>query len=721
MPKRKPQVTLSPQPAKRSKLLKPDLEEVEGGFKQFHPTKEFSDKHGLNLEGADVYYQEDFIPLELANEWYEQLNELDTWYRPTLKVYGRDVIQSRLIAAYATDADLTVKYSGHPVTLHTEYPPVLRAIQDQVETQLGVTFNHVMLNKYEDGSVYIGKHSDTKENKVIASVSLGAVRTFIMSPKSTSRNKASKSAPSSTKRWDLANGSLVVMQGDTQENWKVIPWSSDELSAKTNPNVCLEIPSLAFHLDLQNMASTSTAPTITVPSTSSATRSSRIAPHSHIKGLGLSPEGNALPASAGFIGQEMAREACGVVVELVKSRKFSGRALLLAGAPGTGKTALALAISQELGTKVPFCPMVGSEVYSAEVKKTEVLAEVFRRAIGLRIKETKEVYEGELTELTPTESENPLSGYGKTISNVVIGLKTVKGTKQLRLDPGIYESILKEKIVVGDVVYIEANTGAVKRVGRSDAYASAFDLESDTYVPLPKGEVHKKKQLVQDVTLGDLDAANARPSGGQDVLSVMGQLVKSNRTEITEKLRREVNKVVKGYVDQGVAEVVPGVVFIDEVHMLDIECFTYLNLLLESPMAPTVILATNRGRSLVRGTTDVYSAHGIPSDLLDRCLIVKTDPYTRAQVAQVVALRASVEGLTLGPGTLDRLAEEGEKGSLRYALQLITPASIVASLSGRKEILPTDIGEMNELFLDAKTSAGMMAAAGGGYTGGASS
>jgi RuvB-like protein 1 (pontin 52) len=71
-----------------------------------------------------------------------------------------------------------------------------------------------------------------------------------------------------------------------------------------------------------------------------------------------------------------------VVVELVKSRKFSGRALLLVGAPGTGKTALALAISHELGAKVPFCPMVGSEVYSTEVKKTEVLAEAFRRAIG---------------------------------------------------------------------------------------------------------------------------------------------------------------------------------------------------------------------------------------------------------------------------------------------------------------------------------------------------
>jgi TIP49 P-loop domain len=54
----------------------------------------------------------------------------------------------------------------------------------------------------------------------------------------------------------------------------------------------------------------------------------------------------------------------------------------LAGAPGTGKTALALGISQELGSKVPFCPMGGSEVYSSEVKKTEVLMENFRRAIG---------------------------------------------------------------------------------------------------------------------------------------------------------------------------------------------------------------------------------------------------------------------------------------------------------------------------------------------------
>lgn len=85
-------------------------------------------------------------------------------------------------------------------------------------------------------------------------------------------------------------------------------------------------------------------------------------------------------------------------------------------------------------------------------------------------------------------------------------------------------------------------------------------------------------------------------------------------------------------------------------------------------------------------------------------------------------LRANVEGLRLGSGVLERLAEEGERGSMRYvvaedvlrvilmrftsyALQLLTPASILAGLAGRTQVEVDDIGEMNELFFDAKTSA----------------
>ena len=59
-----------------------------------------------------------------------------------------------------------------------------------------------------------------------------------------------------------------------------------------------------------------------------------------------------------------------------------------------------------------------------------------------------QVYEGEVTELSPVETENPVGGFTKTVSHVVIGMKTAKGTKQLKLDPSIYEALQKERVEV---------------------------------------------------------------------------------------------------------------------------------------------------------------------------------------------------------------------------------------------------------------------------------
>jgi RuvB-like protein 1 (pontin 52) len=120
----------------------------------------------------------------------------------------------------------------------------------------------------------------------------------------------------------------------------------------------------------------------------STTKTQRVSTHTHIKGLGLQDDGTAVQMAAGFVGQENAREAAGIVVDMIRcgrrrqlsalrrrfssgsihvqpcsaaaaviqllrrQKKFAGRALLMTGAPGTGKTALALGIAQELGTKV---------------------------------------------------------------------------------------------------------------------------------------------------------------------------------------------------------------------------------------------------------------------------------------------------------------------------------------------------------------------------------
>ena len=72
--------------------------------------------------------------------------------------------------------------------------------------------------------------------------------------------------------------------------------------------------------------------------------------------------------------------------------------------------------------------------------------------------------------------------------------------------------------------------------------------------------------------------------------------------------------------------------------MLDIECYSFLNRALENDLAPILILATNRGVTTIRGTKQ-KSAHGLPVDLLDRLLIVETEPYQPKELEQILRIR----------------------------------------------------------------------------------
>lgn len=71
--------------------------------------------------------------------------------------------------------------------------------------------------------------------------------------------------------------------------------------------------------------------------------------------------------------------------------------------------------------------------------------------------------------------------------------------------------------------------------------------------------------------------------------------------------------------------------------------------------------------------------------------------------------------MTLDDSALEKFASLGSEVSLRYALQLMTPASVLAKVGGRKEIKAVDVEEARELFLDARRSAGVLKGKGGGF------
>ncbi|GKE90558.1 RuvB-like protein 2 [Tanacetum coccineum] len=83
-----------------------------------------------------------------------------------------------------------------------------------------------------------------------------------------------------------------------------------------------------------------------------------------------------------MFSQTKARKAAGVIVQMVKEGKIAGRAVLLAGQPGTGKTAIAMGMAKFIGLETPFAMPAGSELFSLEMSKTEALMQVFRKAIA---------------------------------------------------------------------------------------------------------------------------------------------------------------------------------------------------------------------------------------------------------------------------------------------------------------------------------------------------
>ena len=125
-----------------------------------------------------------------------------------------------------------------------------------------------------------------------------------------------------------------------------------------------------------------------------------VAAHSHIRGLGVEPDTlEARSSSQGLVGQEKARKAAAIILQMVKEGKIAGRAVLIAGPPSTGKTAIAMGMAQSLGSDVQFTMLASSEIFSLEMSKTEALTQAFRRSIGVRIKEESEMIEGEVVEI----------------------------------------------------------------------------------------------------------------------------------------------------------------------------------------------------------------------------------------------------------------------------------------------------------------------------------
>jgi alkylated DNA repair dioxygenase AlkB len=169
------------------------------------------------LAGADLLFDPRWLPAAAADKLFATLRDpvqagID-WEVHRIRLFGREVESPRL-SRWIGDPGTSYRYSGvrfEPAT----WPRALSVMRKAVSGAAGEEFNSVLANLYRDGNDTMGWHSDDEAElgaqPIIASLSLGAPRRFVLKARATGGARL---------ELELAHGSLLVMRGDTQRNYK---------------------------------------------------------------------------------------------------------------------------------------------------------------------------------------------------------------------------------------------------------------------------------------------------------------------------------------------------------------------------------------------------------------------------------------------------------------------------------------------------------------------
>lgn len=161
--------------------------------------------------GAWLEIEPGWIPGPEADRLLLELREHLTWEQREIVLYGKRILQPRLIA---WGGERAYRYSGQTLEARPLAPalvPVLEAVQARTH----VPFNHVLVNRYRDGMDSMGFHADDEaelgENPQVATVSLGAPRRFVLRPR--------RGRDLEPLHYDLPHGSLLIMGGTCQRQY----------------------------------------------------------------------------------------------------------------------------------------------------------------------------------------------------------------------------------------------------------------------------------------------------------------------------------------------------------------------------------------------------------------------------------------------------------------------------------------------------------------------
>ncbi|WP_290696633.1 alpha-ketoglutarate-dependent dioxygenase AlkB [Lacinutrix sp.] len=171
-----------------------------------------SEEIQLSLPDAEIGYFPNFFSEAESQLFFDTILNNTNWQQDDITVFGKTYAQPRLTALFANN---NKPYSYSNITMLPEvFTENLIKIKSKIETKTEAKFTTCLANLYRDGNDSNGWHADNEkelgEDPVIASVTFGAARFFNLKHR---KDKTLK------QKLLLENGSLLLMQGKTQQHW----------------------------------------------------------------------------------------------------------------------------------------------------------------------------------------------------------------------------------------------------------------------------------------------------------------------------------------------------------------------------------------------------------------------------------------------------------------------------------------------------------------------
>lgn len=182
----------------------------------------------LPLADAEIALDPCWLDVADADRLLHGLRQDIAWETHRIRLFGREHASPRL-SCWIGDPGTAYRYSGALFEPHP-WPSLLQPLRERLCAELGAGFNSVLANLYRDGHDCMGWHSDNEPElgaaPVIASVSLGATRRFVLKHRRDPERKLAI---------ELPHGSLLVMVGATQRNYRhALPRTAKVTSERIN-------------------------------------------------------------------------------------------------------------------------------------------------------------------------------------------------------------------------------------------------------------------------------------------------------------------------------------------------------------------------------------------------------------------------------------------------------------------------------------------------------